>query len=62
MIEGVRVTGLTRSGAGGASRPAAGRSKRPGVVNAAGAWADRIAAQLGEPVPLEVIAPMLMVS
>jgi sarcosine oxidase subunit beta len=32
------------------------------VVNAAGAWADRIAAQLGEPVPLEVIAPMLMVT
>ncbi len=32
------------------------------MVNAAGAWADRIAAQLGEPVPLEVIAPMLMVT
>jgi sarcosine oxidase subunit beta len=31
-------------------------------VNAAGAWADRIAAQLGEPVPLEAIAPMLMVT
>ena len=32
------------------------------MVNAAGAWADRIAAALGEPVPLEVIAPMLMVT
>ena len=32
------------------------------VTLPAGAWADRIAAQLGEPVPLEVIAPMLMVS
>lgn len=31
-------------------------------MNAAGAWADRIAARLGEPVPLEVIAPMLMVT
>ncbi|AWB06859.1 FAD-dependent oxidoreductase (plasmid) [Azospirillum humicireducens] len=34
----------------------------PVVVNAAGAWADRIAAQVGEPVPLEVIAPMLMIT
>ena len=32
------------------------------IVNAAGAWADRIAAMLGEPVPLEVIAPMLMIT
>jgi sarcosine oxidase subunit beta len=31
-------------------------------VNAAGAWADRIAAMLGEPVPLTVVAPMLMVT
>ena len=30
------------------------------IVNAAGAWADRIAAMLGEPVPLEV--PMLMIT
>jgi sarcosine oxidase subunit beta len=34
----------------------------PRIVNAAGAWADRIAADLGEPVPLEVIAPMLMIT
>ena len=32
------------------------------MVNAAGAWADRIAAMLGEPVPLTVVAPMLMVT
>lgn len=32
------------------------------IVNCAGAWADRIAAQLGEPVPLEVWALMLMIS
>ncbi|MEO9190425.1 MAG: FAD-binding oxidoreductase, partial [Acetobacteraceae bacterium] len=32
------------------------------VVNAAGAWAGRIATQLGEPAPLEVIAPMLMIT
>ncbi len=34
----------------------------PVVVNAAGAWAGRIAAALGEPVPVEVVAPMLMIT
>ena len=38
------------------------RVDHPKVVNAAGAWADRIAAAVGEPVPLEVIAPMLMIT
>lgn len=39
-----------------------GLVEAPVLVNAAGAWADRIAATLGEPVPLEVIAPMLMIT
>ncbi|MGJ4944808.1 NAD(P)/FAD-dependent oxidoreductase [Bradyrhizobium sp. HKCCYLS1011] len=34
----------------------------PVLVNAAGAWAGRIAAALGEPVPVETIAPMLMIT
>ena len=34
----------------------------PVLVNAAGAWAGRIAAGLGEPVPVETIAPMLMIT
>jgi sarcosine oxidase subunit beta len=34
----------------------------PVLVNAAGAWAGRIAASLGEPVPVETIAPMLMIT
>lgn len=34
----------------------------PVLVNAAGAWAGRIAADLGEPVPVETIAPMLMIT
>src|SRR5205085_30725 len=34
----------------------------PKIVNAAGAWADRIAAAVGDPVPLQVIAPMLMIT
>jgi sarcosine oxidase subunit beta len=32
------------------------------LVNCAGAWAGAIAAALGEPVPLEPIAPMMMVT
>ncbi|MBB5213859.1 NAD(P)/FAD-dependent oxidoreductase [Parapusillimonas granuli] len=32
------------------------------LVNCAGAWADRIAAQAGEPVPLQPIGPMMLVT
>ncbi len=39
-----------------------GSIEAPILVNCAGAWADRIAAQVGEPVPFEVIAPMLTVT
>ena len=34
----------------------------PILVNAAGAWAGRIAESLGEPVPVETVAPMLMIT
>jgi len=34
----------------------------PVLVNAAGAWAGRIAAAFGEPVPVETVAPMLMIT
>jgi sarcosine oxidase subunit beta len=34
----------------------------PVLVNAAGAWGGRIAASLGEPVPVETVAPMLMIT
>ncbi len=62
ILEGVRVTGLARAGGVWRIETSAGAFEAPKIVNAAGAWADRIAAMLGEPVPLEVIAPMLMVS
>jgi sarcosine oxidase subunit beta len=62
VIEGVTVTGLARVGTVWRVETSDGAIEAPRVVNAAGAWADRIAAMLGEPVPLAVVAPMLMVT
>ena len=55
--ENIRRAGsLWRVDAGGETFEA------PVLVNAAGAWGGRIAAQLGEPVPVETVAPMLMIT
>jgi sarcosine oxidase subunit beta len=62
FVEGTRVTGLSRAGAVWRLETDRGALEAPVVVNAAGAWAGRIAAALGEPVPLEAIAPMLMIT
>ena len=63
FVEGERVTSLTRAGPRWRVETASGGQwEAPVVVNCAGAWADRIAAQLGEPVPLDVWALMLMIS
>ena len=62
VLEGVTVTGLSKVGANWRVETSAGPIEAPKIVNAAGAWADRIAAMLGEPVPLTVVAPMLMVT
>jgi sarcosine oxidase subunit beta len=62
VMEGVTVTGLARTGDVWRVETSNGAIEAPKVVNAAGAWADRIAAMLGEPVPLTVVAPMLMVT
>ncbi|CAN7627687.1 NAD(P)/FAD-dependent oxidoreductase [Bosea sp. LjRoot237] len=60
--EGVKVEKVSQVGGGWRVATDAGDFLAPRIVNAAGAWADRIAADLGEPVPLEVIAPMLMIT
>jgi sarcosine oxidase subunit beta len=60
--EGERVTGLKRDGTAWDVMTDKGSYRAPKIVNSTGAWADRIAAMLGEPVPLEVIAPMLMIT
>jgi len=62
VVEGVSVTGFTRQGAAWRVSTTADTFEAPVIVNAAGAWAGRIAAMFGEPVPLEVIAPMLMIT
>jgi sarcosine oxidase subunit beta len=62
FLEGTQVQALGRAGKVWRVDTSAGRRDAPVVVNCAGAWADRIAAQLGEPVPLEAFAPMLMIT
>ena len=62
FFEGAAVLGLKRNEGVWQVETPLGVFAALNVVNAAGAWADRIAAMVGEPVPLEVIAPMLMVT
>jgi sarcosine oxidase subunit beta len=62
FVEGAAVTALARNGGAWRVETGAGAHAAAVVVNAAGAWADRIAAGLSEPVPLEPIAPMLMIT
>jgi len=63
ILEGVRVTGLRReNGLWRVATADGGAHLASTVINCAGAWADRIAAALGEPVPLIPSAFMLMIS
>lgn len=63
IVEGVAVADIRRVGKSFEARLATGEVlEAPVLVNAAGAWAGRIAERFGEPVPLEVVAPMLMIS
>jgi sarcosine oxidase subunit beta len=62
VIEGEQVAAVARAGRVWRVTTANGAYEAPVIVNAAGSWADSIAAQLGEPVPLETIALMLMIT
>lgn len=63
VLEGAHVAKLERRAGLWHVATADGRGhEAPVIVNCAGAWADRFAAALGEPVPLEARALMLMIS
>jgi len=62
FLEGTRVVRIARTGSAWMLATATGSVSAPVLVNCAGAWADRIAADLGEFVPLEAIAPMMLVT
>lgn len=62
MCEGAAATGLARRGDVWQVTAGDGTYEAPIVVNAAGAWAGRIAAMVGDAAPVEAIAPMLMIA
>jgi sarcosine oxidase, subunit beta len=62
FLEGTRVQDISREGDAWKVETSAGRLTGKVLVNCAGAWASRICAGLGEPVPLEPIAPMMLVT
>ena len=62
FFEGLRVEQVRRSADAWMVDTVRGSFTARTLVNCAGAWADRLCAQLGEPVPLEAIAPMMMVT
>jgi sarcosine oxidase subunit beta len=62
FFEGTRVQDVLRTGDAWNVETSAGRLTGRVLVNCAGAWANPICTKLGEPVPLEPIAPMMLVT
>ncbi|MDW6021138.1 FAD-binding oxidoreductase [Mesorhizobium sp. BAC0120] len=63
VAEETRVTALRRTSSVWAVETAQGdRFEAPVVVNTAGAWGAAVAAQVGERVEMQAVAPMLMIS
>lgn len=62
LREGVRVLNIARRAGVWHVATTDGEIEAPVLVNAAGAWSARLAAMAGEHVPLEAIAPMLMIT
>jgi sarcosine oxidase subunit beta len=60
--EGVAATKIRKEGGLWSVDAGAESFAAPVLVNAAGAWGGRIAEALGEPVPVETVAPMLMIT
>jgi sarcosine oxidase, subunit beta len=62
VLEGTRALGFRRAAGVWSVETSIGTLQAPVLVNCGGAWASQVAAALGEPVPLEPIAPMMMVT
>jgi sarcosine oxidase subunit beta len=62
VLEGVAARNIRKEGDLWHVDVGADTFAAPVLVNAAGAWAGHIAAQFGEPVPVEAVAPMLMIT
>lgn len=62
FFEGVTATGFRRESGTWRVAADAGDFEAPVLVNCGGGWADRVAAALGETVPLTVVALMMMVT
>ena len=62
FFEGVRATGFRRENGTWRITAETGDFEAPVLVNCGGGWADRVAAALGETVPLTVVALMMMVT
>ena len=62
VFQETRVEAVERTADGWRAVTPRGAFEAPVLVNCAGAWADTFAAALGEPVPLELMAPMMMVT
>lgn len=63
VLENTPVAGITRNGEGFALEAGTGTTLTAAIViNSAGAWADRFAADFGEPVPLTRIYPSMIVT
>jgi sarcosine oxidase subunit beta len=62
FLDGTRVQDVARARGAWNVETSAGRLTGKVLVNCAGAWATHVCAKLGEPVPLEPIAPMMLVT
>ena len=62
VMEGIQVQHIAREGKDWKLQTDQGLFSAPVLVNCAGAWADKISAQFGEPVPLKAVGPMMLVT
>ncbi|WNJ88692.1 FAD-dependent oxidoreductase [Bosea sp. 685] len=62
ILEGIGVDAIEQAGSDWRVQTAAGDFVAPTVINAAGAWAGKIAAMLGDDIPLGLKASMMIVT